>query len=164
MYDTKKMEDRQKVNMLSLLCTVIFPCLIKYRDTNSNTLQVPFKNALSKGKYGVNAGATAGPGIKWRFNIITTAITKTVTPATKRNMNLSVIFFFKHREPTRGYTTVRNLFYVQVRTAAVQFRTISYSFAHFRTAKWLKTGICKNLRFSVLFCVFFDLISCLLVY
>lgn len=54
-------------------------------------LQVPFKKAFSNGRYGVKAGGVAGPGIRWRFSIITTAITNMVTPATKRNMNLSVI-------------------------------------------------------------------------
>jgi hypothetical protein len=54
-------------------------------------LQVPFNIALSRGRYGVKAGGVAGPGIKWRFSIITTAITNMVTPATNRNMNLSVM-------------------------------------------------------------------------
>jgi hypothetical protein len=48
---------------------VIFPCLIKYKDTNSKMLQVPLSTAFNKGKYGVNDGATAGPGIKWRFKM-----------------------------------------------------------------------------------------------
>jgi hypothetical protein len=64
-----------------------------YNDTSNNILQVPFKKAFNSGRYGVNAGGVSGPGIKWRFNTITTAITKTVTAATNRNMNLSVMVF-----------------------------------------------------------------------
>ena len=71
----------------------MFPFLMKYNDVNSNTLQVPFKNAFSKGRYGVKAGGVAGPGIRWRLSKITTVITNMVTPATNRNINLSVMMF-----------------------------------------------------------------------
>jgi hypothetical protein len=54
---------------------------------------VPFNRALSMGKYGVKAGATAGPGIKCLFKTITTVITNMVTAATKRNINLSDILY-----------------------------------------------------------------------
>ena|ERR1700761_6001868 len=91
MYDTRNTDDKQNVTMFNLLCTVILPCLIKYNDTSSSTVQVPFSIALSIGKYGVNDGGVAGPGIMCRFSTITTNITKTVTTATKRNMNLSVM-------------------------------------------------------------------------
>lgn len=70
----------------------MFPCLIKYNETNSRMVHVPFNMALSIGKYSVKEGATAGPGIKCLFKIKTTIITNMVMAATKRNINLSVIF------------------------------------------------------------------------
>src|SRR3569833_1224811 len=91
-YDTRKSDESIKANMLMRLCTAILPCLIKYNDVNSNTLHVPFKMALSFGKNGVKAGITAGPGISFRFKISTTTNTNMDMAATKRNMNLSVMF------------------------------------------------------------------------
>jgi hypothetical protein len=64
-------------------CCIMIPVTIRCK--------YHLKSAFNSGRYGVNAGGVSGPGIKWRFNTITTAITKTVTAATNRNMNLSVI-------------------------------------------------------------------------
>ena len=48
--------------------------------------------ALSLGKKDTNSGITAGFGITLRLKIKTTTNTKMDTAATKRNINLSVIF------------------------------------------------------------------------
>jgi hypothetical protein len=80
-----------KVIMFNRLCVATFPCLILYNEIRSNILQVPFKIALSSGRYGVNAGGVAGPGIRCRLSTITTAITNIVTPVTNLKINLSVM-------------------------------------------------------------------------
>jgi len=72
---------------------VMLRCFIKYSDISSKTLQVPFKMALSFGRYGVKAGITTGAGMILRFKMITTTNTKIEIAATKRNINLSVMFF-----------------------------------------------------------------------
>jgi hypothetical protein len=87
------MTTSRRLKYLTAYALLCFPFLMKYNEINSNTLQVPLSNAFSKGRYGVKAGGVAGPGIRWRFNKITTVITKMVTPATNRNINLSVMMF-----------------------------------------------------------------------
>jgi hypothetical protein len=71
----------------------MLPCLIKYNEVRSNTVHNAFKTALSIGRYGVNDGATAGPGIRCLFNRITNNITTVVMAATKRSINLSLMIF-----------------------------------------------------------------------
>jgi len=73
------------------LCIGILPCLIKYKEVSSSTLQVPFSMAFSLGKKNVNDGNTAGTGSIFILNITTTTKTNTDTAATKRKINLSVI-------------------------------------------------------------------------
>ena len=72
---------------------VIFPFLIKYKETSNNTLQVPLMMAFSLGKRCANEGTTSGAGIMRLFNIKTTANTNMDTAATNRNINLSVMLF-----------------------------------------------------------------------
>jgi hypothetical protein len=92
MYDTRKRDDRQKANILIRLCMIMLRCLIKYNESNNSTLQVPFSMALSFGRYNVNEGVTSGTGKIFLLRITTTANTNMDTAATKRNINLSVIF------------------------------------------------------------------------
>lgn len=96
MYDTRNNDDKQNAKILIRLCQVTFPCVIKYNDITSNILQVPFSMALSKGNKCVNDGVTSGVGNILRLSITTTANTNTDMAATKRNINLSVIFLRDH--------------------------------------------------------------------
>jgi len=77
--------------ILMRLCMLILFCLIKYSESNSNTVQVPFNMALSFGKKMAKDGTTAGLGNILRLSTNTTTKTNTDTAATKRNINLSVM-------------------------------------------------------------------------
>ena len=93
-YDTRKSDESINASILMRLCMVMLRCLMNHNEINSSTLQVPFKIALSFGRYGVKAGITAGAGIILRFKMITTTNTNMDMAATNRNINLSVMMLY----------------------------------------------------------------------
>ena len=56
------MEDNPKAVKLMALWAAIFFCLIKYNESNSNTVQVALINAFNLGKYITQLGIISGLG------------------------------------------------------------------------------------------------------